>query len=613
MDFAPEPELVNELDFSQGPIEFGDNDAPGNTLAEVYADAIAGEGKAGAGEVGFAPAEGDGGPGSAIPGETTDEKLDHYINQGGPQDCRTQTPTAPEGPPMPLSAKIGPLSRTQRARYMLNQAWTGIRHWVSCNWPTILAAILVAIIAIAAIVAVVVLSGGTVGVALSGILAAFTGAMIIYAIARAAGFLRDYLQKSLDGDIIGGARGLARALAVAAVEIIFAILTYVTAGAFRVVAAGVKGAGRLASGAARGAGRLAAGAARQTARGARAVGRGAMRVGRGVARATGRAGRATGRVGSAVVQRGKLVIRNVRSGFERGVRNLRDLGRRLGQRLRFRRFKLERRGGWFRLYGLLNPWVLLANGRVQEVDLPSGTRVGKTVTLPGSRRVGTVIGQSRKAGEQVRSAAVRHIDDMTKAQRMRLSRSLREQGSEAARSTLRSTSRVEEVSGLFRRTTGTGPAGVNVGDWFHDALGRLRRVRGRLSRVHKHGRSSAERSAQRSAGHAGQAGDEGGHALAHRFLGDQGMKNLFAQAGRMNRSAYKTLENEMADWVRRGCIVEPDFRFLGHTASRPGMIRGSYTVINPSTGARRVIDIPPLQNAPGAIYSRIPFSEMIPP
>ncbi len=405
VDFAPEPELVNELDFSQGPIEFGDNNAPGNTLAEVHADAIAGEGEAEEGEVGSAPAEaddaqmtGDGGPGSAIPGETTDEKLDHYINQGAPQDCRTQTPTAPEGPPMPLSAKIGPLSRTQRARYMLNQAWTGIQHWVRCNWPTILAAILVAIIAIAAIVAIVVLSGGTVGVALTGILTAFTGAMIIYAIARAAGFLGDYLQKSLDGDIIGGARGLARALAVAAVEIIFAILTYVTAGAFRVIAAGIKGAGRLASAGARGAGRLAAGAARQSARGARAVGRGAMRAGRSVASATGRAGRAAGRVGSALVRRGRLVIRNVRSGFERGARSLRDLGRRLGQRLRFRRFKLERRGGWFRLYGLLNPWVLLANGRIERHDNLGNAEVGDLVSIPGRRQPGIVVGIKTRTG-----------------------------------------------------------------------------------------------------------------------------------------------------------------------------------------------------------------------
>lgn len=202
---------------------------------------------------------------------------------------------------------------------------------------------------------------------------------------------------------------------------------------------------------------------------------------------------------------------------------------------------------------------------------------------------------------------------MTKAQRIRLSRTLREQGAEATRSTLRSTSRLEEAAALFRRTKGTGPTDVNVGEWFHDALGRLRRVRGRFSRVHKLGRSSAERTAQRAAGRAGQAGDEGGHALAHRFLGDQGMKNLFAQAGRMNRSAYKTLENEMADWVRLGCIVEPDFHFLGYVGRRPGMIRGSYTVINPSTGARRVIKIPPLQNAPGAVYSRIPFSQMRPP
>lgn len=405
VEFDPEPELLQRLDFTRGPVEFEGNTEPGNSLADLYAETLDSEAVDSSNTTTADGTDqeqtmGDGSPGSAIPGETTDEKLDHYIGQAAPQDCRTETPTAPEGPPMPLSAKIGPLTRTQRARYMLNQAWTGIKHWARCNWPIILAAVLAAVIAIAAIVAIVVLSGGTVGVALTGILTAFTGAMIIYAIARAAGFLGEYLQKSIDGDIIGGAKGLARAFAVAAVEIIFAVLTYVTAGAFRFVAAGIKGAGRLAAGAARGAGRLATAAARQTARGARTAGRGAIRAGRGALRFTGRAVRATGRVGSAVVRRGRLVIRNVRNAIGRGAKSVRDLGRRLGRRLPFRRYRIIIRRRWLVLQGSINPWVDIAELNASEwVE-----EVSENLTASGRRgrpRSGDIIRGTTETGEEV--------------------------------------------------------------------------------------------------------------------------------------------------------------------------------------------------------------------
>src|SRR5690606_36604580 len=62
-------------------------------------------------------------------------------------------------------------------------------------------------------------------------------------------------------------------------------------------------------------------------------------------------------------------------------------------------------------------------------------------------------------------------------------------------------------------------------------------------------RSSAETKAQRDAAGRGVEGDQGGHLIGHRFVKDQGLKNLYPQNGNFNVSAYKKLENEWADWI----------------------------------------------------------------
>jgi hypothetical protein len=63
-------------------------------------------------------------------------------------------------------------------------------------------------------------------------------------------------------------------------------------------------------------------------------------------------------------------------------------------------------------------------------------------------------------------------------------------------------------------------------------------------------RSLTEKAAQLLAGKSGDVDDNGGHAIAHRFLKDQGTKNLFPQNGNCNTSAFKKLELDYADALK---------------------------------------------------------------
>ena len=57
----------------------------------------------------------------------------------------------------------------------------------------------------------------------------------------------------------------------------------------------------------------------------------------------------------------------VKRGFAKGAKSLDDLAKRLGNKLRFNKFKIRRQGLRIQLLGHINPWVLLADGSVKEV------------------------------------------------------------------------------------------------------------------------------------------------------------------------------------------------------------------------------------------------------
>src|SRR5262245_16856132 len=166
-----------------------------------------------------------------------------------------------------------------------------------------------------------------------------------------AGHVRDYLSKAWNGDIRGGGKSLAKALAAGAVE----LLTWLT---FKVGSVALKGAKIAAKG---------------VVKGAQAVGRGVVAVGKGVARVARRGAQY-------VLRAGKVLLRGVGRGIGKVAKRIKDLGARLLAKTRFKgfRIRIERRR-WL-LEGRINPWVLLASGRIVEVEkLPDNAKVGDVV------------------------------------------------------------------------------------------------------------------------------------------------------------------------------------------------------------------------------------------
>ncbi|HYD37538.1 MAG TPA: HNH endonuclease [Allosphingosinicella sp.] len=450
-DIDLDPELEDTLpdDEEGGEIEFGENPDPANSLEAIHAELGYSPAAAPAAdsETAAEPAEAgaEAGPdlAAAEPAEepkTIDQRLDEMIAGGEEEhNCQTEAPTSQEGPAIPLEAKFGPLSKGQRARYMMAKAWTGIKQWLGCNWGKVLLIVLGALAVIAAIVAAVVLSGGTVGAALGGIMAvlgpAIGGAMIVVAIARIFSYLGDWVVKAWGGDIAGGGKALARVAAIAAVEIIFAILTYLTGGAFRLLSSTLKAAGRAATAAAKGGARLAA-------RGLKVGGRIAARGLKAGGKVAARGLKAGGRAGAFVIRQGKLVMRGVGRGVARGAKSLRDLGRRLGAKLRFKGYKIVFKGAWFQLWGRINPWVLLATGKLKRQRAPKGTKIGAQVPVKGSKAKGVVVGVSTKGGKAVKGARVKQIEGMSEAGRKRLSQTLRGGTDDQARAALASQSKL---------------------------------------------------------------------------------------------------------------------------------------------------------------------------
>ena len=130
--------------------------------------------------------------------------------------------------------------------------------------------------------------------------------------------------------------------------------------------------------------------------------------------------------------------------------------------------------------------------------------------------------------------------------------------------------------------------GQNEAVWKSDDAGNLRYIRANLREFYVGaGRSADELAAQRTVRGRGVEGDHAGHGLGHRFVLNQGLKNLFPQDGNFNVSAYKTLENEWADWISVGGDVRVGITFKGVDGSnsgRPTQVVVRYEVVDPATG-----------------------------
>jgi hypothetical protein len=152
---------------------------------------------------------------------------------------------------------------------------------------------------------------------------------------------------------------------------------------------------------------------------------------------------------------------------------------------------------------------------------------------------------------------------------------------------------------------------INDATWTVDEQGRPVHAEGTLRTVFsKIERSDAETQAQRTAADRGVEGDQGGHVFGHRFVTDQGLKNLFPQNGNFNMGAYKTLENEWAAWVDKGMDVRIDIDLTPREVDRPDRVRISYDVIDPADGSRVYDQRVTFENRAGQHYDRVDGPQM---
>jgi hypothetical protein len=236
------------------------------------------------------------------------------------------------------------LSPKQRADIKWQLMKEGIKQWFSQNWPLLLAGL---IAAGAVIIAAIVASGGAVLAALPMILNVLAIVFAAEAIAKITGHLRDYMTKGWAGDIQGGGKSLAKALAAGAIELAL-LLTFE--------------AGKVAV------------------KGAKAIAKGVKTVAKGAGKVATKAFRGIIKGVKYIIEKGKVLFKGIAgTGVGKQFNKLQDFGKALLERMRFRAFRIRVANRRFRLEGLINPWVIIAEGNIKTEITDAGGSV-KPVT-----------------------------------------------------------------------------------------------------------------------------------------------------------------------------------------------------------------------------------------
>ncbi|WP_339808350.1 hypothetical protein [Paenibacillus sp. FSL R7-0337] len=164
---------------------------------------------------------------------------------------------------------------------------------------------------------------------------------------QASGYIGTYLSQGWQKMIEPAAIALATALAMGLVELAMEL-------GFKAIGAGVKKAGQAAK---KGIDAAAKGAKNLAGAGAKGI-KSLLKSGAKLA----------SKSGSMIIRNGKIVIKSLQKGLMKGAKKLRGLLDRILQKFKFKKFKLVRKGKHIRLYGEVNPWVLLIDGTMREID-----------------------------------------------------------------------------------------------------------------------------------------------------------------------------------------------------------------------------------------------------
>ncbi|WP_411812458.1 hypothetical protein ACLB9Y_04895 [Chryseobacterium scophthalmum] len=331
-DMDLSPELLSQLQDSNGEINFGANN---NTL-DMFKQSAAGsqemEGDATAAEKQDIPAD---------PYAQADWFID-YQNKQSPPSTDTGSASGKQAATessMPEEMKlVGPWTPLVRMYYLKEQMWSGIKkNWEENKWKYIGigAAIVLGITALA------ILTAGAIFALIPPALEIFAAIMMAQAVAKASGFFKTFMTDGWLGKTATAGKALARAIGIILVELIF-ILLFDSAALFKVLKTAAKGG-------VKGVVNLAKAGAKSTLK----AGKNALvATGKGFVKQAGKA---------------KFFVQGIGKGIAKGAKNLDELGENLAKRFKFKGFSLELKGRWFTLYGIINPKVPLAKG---QTNLP---------------------------------------------------------------------------------------------------------------------------------------------------------------------------------------------------------------------------------------------------
>lgn len=286
------------------------------------------------------------------------------------------------------------LTPRQRAEVKWTLMKQGLAAWWEQNKVTIIAG---AIAAIVGVIALIIVTGGAILAAIPPIMSVLGPIFTGLTVAVLAGHVRDYVSKSWNKDTEGGAKSLAKGLAAGAIE----LLSWLT---FKAGEAAFKGVKVLA--------------------------KGGMALAKGI-------GKQIGRGMKFIIEKGKVLFKGIAgSGIGKRLKSLAELGKNLLERMRFKKFRIRFANGLFKLEGFINPWILLAEGKVKYVEQADIKRVsGEGTAQVGDlvkygRKEGIVIGSHGKDLEHA-SSYVRELEDLGDSQLSKRFRELKELESEA--------------------------------------------------------------------------------------------------------------------------------------------------------------------------------------
>jgi hypothetical protein len=169
--------------------------------------------------------------------------------------------------------------------------------------------------------------------------------------------------------------------------------------------------------------------------------------------------------------------------------------------------------------------------------------------------------------------------------------------------------KIDELAAIGPKPVTT-RVGRNDVSWTVDADGRTVSAHADLREIFDHAkRTGAEREAQAARGALGEADDVGGHIIGHRFIKAHGEKNIFPQNTQFNNSAYRTMENEWADWIRSGHELSVDVKLIGDGV-RPDRVEVFYKVVDPANGKTVFKNSADFANEAGQVFDRVRKSDM---